>query len=191
MRTIKVLGLDLDGTLVKMKLDMRKIRKELGIPEGDTLAYIRSKPPEEAKRLLKEIADREREAAENAELMPGAKELLKYCKSKGIKVVVITRNSETAAQRTLEVLGIGIDLMIAREHSDPKPSPEPLYLAMNHFNIHPYEMAYVGDYIYDIQAGNAAGVKTVLITGQEGVAEWENLASFTADDLNDVIDLMR
>lgn len=191
MRTVKVLGLDLDGTLVRMKLDLRAIRKELGIPDGDTLAYIRSKPEDEAKRLLGAIAEKEREAAESAELMPGAKELLAFCKQKGIKVVLITRNSENAAQRTLEVLGIGVDLLIAREHSNPKPSPESLYLAMNHFGIKAYEMAYVGDYVYDIQAGNAAGVKTVLVTGHESAAEWENLANFTADDLYDVLELMR
>jgi len=191
MKTIKVLGLDLDGTLVRMKLDLKRIKKELGIPDGDTLAFIRGLPKDEGKRLLKKLQEREREAAETAELMPGAEELLQYCKTSGIKVVLITRNSEAAAQRTLEVLGIGVDLLIAREQANPKPSPEQLYLAMNHFGIKPHEMAFVGDYVYDIQAGNAAGVKTVLLAGQERAAEWEALATFVADDLYEVLDLMR
>ncbi|MDG6225207.1 MAG: HAD family hydrolase [Candidatus Thermoplasmatota archaeon] len=191
MKTVKALGMDLDGTLVRMKLDLRSIRKELGIPEGDTLAYIRSLPKEKGDEVLSLIADREREAAEKAELMPGAKDLLKFCKERGVKVVIITRNSANAAHRTLEVLGLGVDLVIAREHANPKPSPEPINLALNHFGLKPYEMAYVGDYLYDIQAGKAAGIKTVLVTGHESAAEWENLADFTVDDLYEVMELMK
>lgn len=191
MKTVKALGMDLDGTLVRMKLDLRSIRRDLGIPEGDTLAYIRTLPEERGKDILTRIAQREREAAEEAEPMPGARDLLKFCKGRGIRVIIITRNSANAAHRTLEVLGLGVDLVIAREHANPKPSPEPIFMALNHFDLKPHEMAFVGDYLYDIQAGKAAGIKTVLVTGHESAAEWENLADFTVDDLYEVMELMK
>ncbi len=191
MKTVKVLGLDLDGTLVRMKLDFKKIRKELGIPQGDTLAYISALPHKEANRLRSILARREKEAAEEAELSPGAAEILDYCRKMDIKVVVITRNSSESAERTLAVLGIEVDLIISRDSAEPKPSPESLNLVLNHFKVKPHEMAYIGDYLYDIQAGNSAGVKTILITRQDQAGRWESLADYVVTDLYEVLDLIR
>jgi HAD superfamily hydrolase (TIGR01662 family) len=131
------------------------------------------------------------EAAENAEVMEGAQELLSHCQSKGIKVVVVTRNSEKASKRTLEKLGLVVDMVISREHSAPKPSPEPLNMVLGHFNVEPYQMAFVGDYLFDMQAGRAAGVKTILITTQESCDSWAYAADFVVTDLFEVLDLLK
>lgn len=191
MKHVRILGFDLDGTLVKMKLDFRTIRKELGIPEGDILSFISTKPQDEAKRLLKGVERREMEAAENAEVMEGAYELLSYCKGRGIKVVVITRNSEKATKRTLSKLSLDVDMIVSREHSRPKPSPEPLNVVLSHFKVEPYQMAFVGDYLFDMQAGRSAGVKTILITTQESCDQWAHAADFVVTDLYEVLDLLK
>lgn len=191
MKNVKVMGFDLDGTLVKMRLDFRSIRKDLGIPEGDTLRYISSLKEPERQRLLKELETREKEAAENAEIAPGAREIIDLCKKNGIKVVVITRNSQEAAALTLEVLNLDVDMILSRENAPPKPSPDALNLVLNHYGIEPYQMAYVGDYLYDVQAGNNAGVKTILLTTQERADEWAPAADFVAIDLFEVMDLLK
>jgi HAD superfamily hydrolase (TIGR01662 family) len=191
MKNVKVLGFDLDGTLVKMRLNFHSIRKELGIPEGDTLQYIRSLPKKESRELLKKLEMKEREAAKKAEIAEGAREILKLCKEKGIKVVVITRNSQEAASLTMEVLDLEVDMIISREEATPKPSPDPLHFVLNHYGIEPYQMAYVGDYLYDVQAGNAAGVKTILLTTQERADEWAPTADMVAVDLFEVMDLLK
>ena len=189
MKDIKVLGLDLDGTLVTMKLDFKNIKDEMGIPiNGDALSHIQGLPDQEAKRIAEFLESKEREAAEKAELTAGASELLDYCRMSGIKVVVITRNSEESTKRTLEVLGIEVDMVVSREHAEPKPSPKPIELVLQHYNLKPHEMGYAGDYIYDIQAGNSAGVKTVLITSHEHAEDWAPMADYVAEDLLDLLD---
>ncbi len=190
MKYLKVLGMDLDGTLVKMKLDFKTIRKEMGISEGDTLSYIRSLPEKETKRLEDLLSLKEMEAAELAEISPGAVPLIKYCRENDIKVVIITRNSEEAARRTLENLGIEADMVVSREHADPKPSPEGIDLVLGHFAIKPHEMVYIGDFLYDIQAGNSAGVKTILIASDEIKEQWGPMANYVASDLGEVLDIM-
>jgi HAD superfamily hydrolase (TIGR01662 family) len=191
MKLIKVLGFDLDGTLVKMKLDFKKIRDELGIPDGDTLGYISSLPEQEAKRLFNLLKEREMEAADLAEPAEGAKDLLEYCRENNIKIVVITRNSEDATKRSLHNIGLDVDMVISRDHATPKPSPEAINIVLNHFGIEPKEMAYVGDYLYDVQAGNSAGVKTILISGQERAGEWAPYANYVAEDLYEVLDILK
>lgn len=191
MKIIKVLGFDLDGTLVKMKLDFKKIREEMGLPDGDTLGYISSLPEQEARRLFSILKEREMEAAGLAEAAPGAKELLDHCGERGIKVVVITRNSEEATELTLEKIGLEVDMIISRDHAAPKPSPEAINIVLNHYQIEPKEMAFIGDYLYDVQAGNAAGVKTILLSGQERAGEWAPYANYLAEDLYEVLDILK
>ncbi len=191
MKIIKVLGFDLDGTLVKMKLDFKKIRDEMGLPDGDTLGYISSLPEQEARRLFNILKEREMEAAGLAEAAPGANELLDHCRERGIKVIVITRNSEEATELTLEKIGLEVDMIISRDHAAPKPSPEAINIVLNYYKIEPKEMAFIGDYLYDVQAGNAAGVKTILLSGQERAGEWAPYANYLAEDLYEVLDLLK
>jgi len=191
MKSVKVMGFDLDGTLVRMKLDFDTIRRELGIPHGDTLQYISSLPKKEGQRLMRLLEEREKGAAMEAEITQGARELIDECRRRDIKVVVITRNSQESASLTLKSLGLDVDMILSREEATPKPSPEALNIVLNHYGIEPHEMAFIGDYIYDVQAGNAAGVKTILLTSQERADEWAPLATFVALDLMEVLDLLR
>jgi len=191
MKNLKVLGFDLDGTLVKMRLNFKEIRKDLGIPEGDTLDFIRSLSKEKGQKLLKKLEEKEREAAKQAEISEGARELLGHCRDSDIKVVVITRNSQEAAALTLEVLDLEVDMILSRETAPPKPSPDAIEIVLGHYGIKTYEMAYVGDFIYDVQAGNAAGVRTILLTTQERADEWVGTADIVVEDLFQVLDLIK
>ncbi|MBN1389087.1 MAG: HAD family hydrolase [Candidatus Thermoplasmatota archaeon] len=191
MRNVKIMGFDLDGTLVKMKLDFGAFRKDLQIPKGDTLQYITSMVGPKKKELLSRLEEMEKEAARKAEIAPGARELLELCRDLGMKVVVITRNSLEATTLTLDVLGIEVDMILSREHAAPKPSPEAINIVLDHYGIEPYQMAFVGDYIYDVQAGNRAGVRTILLTSQERADEWIPFADHIAEDLYEVIDMIK
>ena len=54
------------------------------------------------------------------------------------------------------------DVVLAREHVlKLKPHPEGVHLACRRFGVLPAELAVVGDYVYDIEAGQKAGALTV------------------------------
>ncbi|MEA3558961.1 MAG: HAD-IA family hydrolase [Candidatus Thermoplasmatota archaeon] len=191
MKSVKVLGLDLDGTLVSMKIDLKGFKEKMNIPNGDTLEYIASLPEERSKKIMALLKEKEIEAARKAELAPGANDLLSYCVDNRIKVVVITRNSQKASQLTLDYLDLKVDMLISRENAAPKPSPDAFNIVLNQLGLKPFQMAYVGDYLYDIQAGNSAGVKTILIADQENAGEWAPSADFVVEDLYEVLNLLK
>jgi phosphoglycolate phosphatase-like HAD superfamily hydrolase len=83
------------------------------------------------------------------------------------------------------------DMVISRDDAQPKPSPEGLNIVLSQFKIKPHEMVYIGDYLYDIQAGNSAGVKTILLSSQERSEEWAPLANYVAEDLFEVFDILK
>jgi phosphoglycolate phosphatase-like HAD superfamily hydrolase len=59
-------------------------------------------------------------------------------------------------------------VLIAREDAVHKPDPAPLLLACERLNLTPDEVWMVGDGRYDIEAGNAANIRTVWISmGQD------------------------
>lgn len=45
--------------------------------------------------------------------------------------------------------------------SQPKPHPEPLFLNCRQLGIDPSEAVFVGDHVRDIDAGKAAGMRTI------------------------------
>ena len=64
--------------------------------------------------------------------------------------------------RQREMHALSVDLLIAREDAPPKPAPDGLLRIMNEFGVLPGETLFVGDYIYDLEAGVSAGVETAL-----------------------------
>lgn len=74
-----------------------------------------------------------------------------------------------------------------------KPHPEPLLEAARRMQIDPARCLYVGDDLRDVQAGRAAGMRTVVVTwgylgGGEPVESWG--AHHTVDSAMDVLNLL-
>lgn len=84
--------------------------------------------------------------------------------SRGHPMAVVTSKSDALARRGLEHAGIlrffesivGFDSTLRH-----KPHPEPVLTALERLGYGPFEAAFVGDSVHDIEAGNAAGVVTV------------------------------
>jgi len=101
----------------------------------------------------------------------GAKEMLEALKASGKKIGVITTRGRKSLGRLLELYGLKdtFDVIVNRDDTEErKPHPAPIVIALNKLGI-PAEsrsrVLYVGDLqLDDVIAGNAAGVKTALIT---------------------------
>jgi HAD superfamily hydrolase (TIGR01509 family) len=155
---------DMDGTLTEPMLDFPRIQAEMGIgdrPILETLAKMSAADREKAEAVLRR---HEEHAAENSRLNPGCVELLQWLDEREIEVAVITRNCLSSARTVFQRHHLHIDVCITRDDGVFKPSPEPLLLACDRLNLHAAEVWMVGDGRYDIEAGTAAGIRTVWIS---------------------------
>lgn len=162
-RPIRLVVFDLDGTITRPFLNFRRIREEIRLPEP-LLENMMNLPPGSARdRAFAILEHHENEAAERSELAEGAVDILNFLRQRGIPVGLVTRNSRRSVSRVLEKHNLTFDLVVTREDAPLKPRPEPLCLVCNRLGVPPAEALMVGDYKYDILAGQAAGLRTALL----------------------------
>lgn len=172
---------DMDGTLTVAMHDFERIKRELGIPPGaDILVHLAGLPDVEAARKHAWLLEHERGLAENALPAPGAVELLRALAAAGCRLGILTRNDHALAKLTLEAIGVG-DLfedvaIIGRDEAVPKPSPDGVQQHLRRWGVGADAGVMVGDHIYDLECGRAAGARTVLVNLPEnpwpGHADW-------------------
>jgi len=103
------------------------------------------------------------------QLIPGAKETLEYISQKGIKMGVVTstpRQNLGVKQHPLANAGIEglLEVVIAADDVPrKKPAADPLLECSRRLGVRAEDSVYVGDSRTDIQAGIAAGMKTVAV----------------------------
>ena len=155
---------DLDGTLVDSQLDFAAIRRETGFPQGiGLLEYMASLTCEQARSsAMATIHRHEMAGAAMATWMPGARELMLGLTNANIPVGIVTRNSREAAEHTAAVLSMPTVDLLARDDAPPKPNPAGLLQLAQGWNINAEELVYVGDFLYDLQAAQQAGMRSAL-----------------------------
>jgi len=150
----------------------------------------------ERERFLSVLEQFEMEAAVHSEPNPGAEDLIAYLRSKGIGVGLITRNRLSCIERALQnfdALDISdFDVVVSRETPvDIKPSGDGVLLAARTLNVDIRQVLMVGDFIFDIQAGQAAGCMTALLG--DGIVSGPSKihSDFRASDLAEIKDIIR
>ena len=157
---------DLDGTLVDSHLDFDRIRAEMGFEPGvPVLETIDTLPEKDAQRCWEILERHEQAGFQRAKLMPGVREVLVALDQRNILQALVTRNSRRIAEATLERFSLRFDPIVAREDAAPKPDPEAIEKILALWSFKPDQVAIVGDFRFDIEAGHRAGVRTVLFTG--------------------------
>ena len=164
-RPIAGIIFDLDGTLVDSRLDFELIRQEIGLPEGQPILEAIEHMAEDEARRCHEILDlHELAGAERARMIPGAAELLATLAERSIPLGLLTRNSRRATEVTLGRLDLSFDKVLAREDASAKPDPAAIHLICDSWGIPASQIAVIGDFHFDLEAGRRAGTWTVLYT---------------------------
>ncbi len=182
---------DLDGTLIQTHIDFGLMRRDMaaltaryGVPparlEGlDILSaveaarefLIASGDPGAASELRQQAFARlqeieEAHCAEPVEIA-GARELLLRLRERSIPLGIVTRNCRTVSERLVTRGGLLYDVLLTRDDvARTKPDPAHLLAALEAIGVQPEERGeavMVGDHWMDVQAGRAAGMRTVGI----------------------------
>jgi HAD superfamily hydrolase (TIGR01549 family) len=160
----KAILFDMDGTLTEPLLDFPRIKADMGIGNRPILEALAEM--NDAERAIAEaiLCRHEEQAAALSILNPGCIELLDHLSARNIPVALITRNSRQSVETVLSRHRLTIEIVIAREDAPPKPNPEPLQLGCDRLGLRHDDVWMVGDGQYDIEAGVAAGIRTVWLS---------------------------
>lgn len=199
---------DLDGTLVDSREDIARAVNQ-GIlsvggracPARDIIPHI-GRPlveiferllPHELRGMAQRAAQTYREyffehCAETSRLYPGVSDCLE--KLGGVSRAIATTKMTFMAVKVAEEMGIAdhFDLIQGSEGIPHKPDPAVLQCVLEKLGKEAGRSWVVGDTVYDIQAGKAAGMRTCAVTYGIGAAgELERAApDLLLNDLGDL-----
>jgi HAD superfamily hydrolase (TIGR01509 family) len=185
---IEAVVFDMDGTLTESNLDFERIRLDCGAPPGQpVLEYMEGIPDHERQRVEAVLTRHERRAARECRMREGAMETVHELRRRGYKTALLTRNSAESVRTVLRRFPLEFDCWVSREHSRPKPSPEPVVKIAHSLGVPPERLLVVGDYVFDVQAGHAAGSRTAFVVTERGV-EPPAESDLVLQDLTDLPD---
>ena len=184
---IKAVLFDLDGTLADTAPDlcyalnrMRAARDLPALPVAATRAYtslgargllgigLDVTPGDAGYDALREefLAIYANNLCRETRLFPGMLELLGELERRELLWGVVTNKAERYTHPLLEQLGIharAASVIGGDTTGKTKPDPAPLFAATERIGIAPRHCIYVGDDRRDVQAGKAAGMKTIVV----------------------------
>jgi HAD superfamily hydrolase (TIGR01509 family) len=189
---------DFDGTLtLPGALDFEGLRTALGCAAGTPIIeFIAALPSEEERSRAHRILDGFEEAAARSSFPNvGAEELVRRLAERGLGKAILTRNTMASIRQALKnfttLSESDFTAILTRESEGrPKPHPDGVLNAARLLGVKPAEMLVVGDFVYDIAAGKAAGAPTVLVTNGEPAPDYDPAPDFTISALADLLSLL-
>ncbi len=183
---------DMDGTLTNALHDFPAIKRELGLPlDLDILTGLSQLDEKSQLQKREKLNQIEKEIAENATPSPGVLRILEVLKQNQIQVGILTRNNDQNTFGTLKTAGLlhyfDKTLIFTRDRVQPKPHPEGLFELQKIWNCQPSEMLMIGDYIYDLEVGKAAGTETVYID-PSGQFIYKEHATYCITQMDQILD---
>ncbi len=189
----KLIGFDLDGTLVNslpdLALSLNSAFAEVGLPQAPeelVLTWIGNgadvlfakgmewtgKADDFSQEELAQIKRRfgyfyGENVCNISKLYPNVKETLEALKAQGYILVVVTNKPTKHVLPVLQAFKIDhlfSEALGGQSLPQIKPHPAPLYYLCGKFGLYPHEMLFVGDSKNDILAAKAAGCKSVGLT---------------------------
>jgi pyrophosphatase PpaX len=199
---LKAILFDLDGTVIDtgpLIADSFRhaVRTVLGktIEDDEMLAYVGGwslreqmcrLAPDRAQELVEAYRAYNEPRHAGLEFCPGMHELLLELRAGGAGLGLATakrRSTVEIAFRYLPQLEGLFDVIVCAEDTERhKPDPAPLLLALERLGSRPDEAAYVGDSPFDVEAAQAAGLRSIAVTWG-GIHDQERLRLADPDAL--------
>ncbi|GAA3853621.1 HAD family hydrolase [Celeribacter arenosi] len=160
---------------------------------GEQVALIRSVVPHLSEAQIRAIS----RAAMGA-LVPvvvgDLAGLLARLAARGVRFAVVTNDGEDEARRQIADQGLEavFDVIIGYDSGwGGKPAPEGCLAAARALGVDPRACVMVGDSTHDLDAGRAAGMRTVaVLTGVAGRADLAPYADVVLDDIHGLAGLL-
>ena len=83
-----------------------------------------------------------------------------------------------------------VDFIRTRDDGAIKPSPEPVHAICERLHALPAESWVIGDYLFDIQSGAAAGAHTVLMIGDSPSPSYAATVNHVIQRLRELLPLL-
>ena len=113
----------------------------------------------------------------------------------GTKLAILTRNTMPVVQHTLKACGIDDFFqdhhIFDRDGCQPKPSPDGILRLLEMWQVAPEDAVMVGDFLYDLQSGRAAGVTTVHVDNSGGSDHWPDYTDLRVESLEHLLHQVR
>ena len=126
----------------------------------------------------------------------GAAEGVRLIREMGFKTGIVTAKRLHMVKRGLSIMGLedAFDVIVTPDDTDKsKPDPEPVLCGCKKLNVLPGETLYVGDSIFDMQAGKAAGA--LLCAVKYTLTPIDKISAFKpqffVDSMTELADLLR
>jgi HAD superfamily hydrolase (TIGR01549 family) len=194
---------DLDGTLIDsvyqhvlawrealaetgIELAVWRIHRRIGM-SGGLLAHALLREtgyrvtPEEAARLQQRHAEAYARQIGQVRPLPGARDLLAYLSRAGVPWAIATSGRLESARPTLEILGVGSDVVVITRDIVPhaKPDPDLFLAAAERLNVDISASIVVGDSVWDLLAARRARALGLgFLSGGYGQDELERAGAY-------------
>jgi len=167
MKSIECVIFDMDGTIVDVAYDWKRIKQELETQGQPILSYIQNLEEPERSRKWTILEKYEEEATAQATLKEGMESFMTFLKEKNVKTALVTNNSRKNVEYLLDKFNLDFDLVLSREAGLWKPSGAPFLFILDKLGVKIKRCCVVGDSHFDVMAAEAAGIKKIFILTEE------------------------
>jgi len=148
--------------------EFEDVAQEFGLPSGEEFGN--------------HVHDGLMQAFGTVQLYPQAREVLHWCRAHNLATALVTSSPRPQVEHALAQLGIANSfhaIVTGNDITHYKPHPEPVLLALKKLDRQPERALFIGDYLADVLAGQAARTHTALFL-PPGHAKFYDFASLRA-----------